>query len=135
MNRVKTKNKNEVASYGEAKIDNWFWENKWKCVYEPQIVIEDEEFLPDWILWPQHGIDKPVIIEFWGLCREDGNVAQWVIKKRERYLFRKATKEAAYTSCPNYYYIGIYPHQLDSLDTWLEEELTKLINTNSKAEV
>ena len=66
-----------MASYGEAQIDNWFWEHNWKCVYEPQIVIDDEEFLPDWILWPQQGINKPIIVEFWGLCREDGGVAQW----------------------------------------------------------
>ncbi len=132
MNRVKTKNKNEVASYGEARIDNWFWENKWTCVYEPQIVIEDEEFLPDWILWPQHGIDKPVIIEFWGLCRENGKVAEWVVRKRERYMYRKEIKETAYTSCDNYYYLGIYPHHLDDLDTWLSAELQQMITTNSK---
>jgi hypothetical protein len=132
LSRVKTKNGNSVASYGEATIDNWFWKNNWKCVYEPQIVIDDEEFLPDWILWPQKGISKPVIIEFWGLCRTEGNVAQWVINKREKYIYRKETKEAAYNKSEDYYYIGIYPKDIKHLSKILEDSLKNLINTNSK---
>tara|TARA_B100000683_G_scaffold46674_1_gene43275 strand:- start:3610 stop:4014 length:405 start_codon:yes stop_codon:yes gene_type:complete len=134
LNKVKTKNQHLVASYGEAQIDNWLWENNWKCVYEPQIVIDDEEFLPDWVVWPQQGIDKPVIIEFWGLCRQDGKIAAWVIKKRDRYLYRKEIKESAYESCPHYYYIGVYPHQLDNLDAVLAEALQQIINSKTRQE-
>lgn len=126
MSRVKTKNGNLVASYGEAKIDNWFWKHNWKCVYEPQIVIDDEEFLPDWILWPQNGIDKPVIVEFWGLCRTEGHIAQWVINKRDKYIYRKGIKELAYGNSADYYYIGIYPNELKTLNEVLEKHLESL---------
>ena len=132
MKRVKTKNGNSVASYGEAQIDNWFWEHNWKCVYEPQIVIGDEEFLPDWILWPQQGIDKPIIVEFWGLCREEGGVARWVLNKRAKYIYRKELKEHAYQNCKDYYYIGIYPQDLKNLTKVMCGHLENLINTNSK---
>lgn len=65
----------------EAQVENWFWEQGIRCIYEPQIVIGDEEFLPDWVLLPQNGIDKPVIIEYWGLCRDDHTLAKWALKK------------------------------------------------------
>lgn len=131
MSRVKTKNGNLVASYGEATIDNWFFEKNWKCVYEPQIVIDDEEFLPDWILWPQQGIDKPVIVEFWGLCRTEGHIAQWVLNKRDKYIYRKEIKEKSYEGSDDYYYIGIYPNEIKNLTEVLEKHLSVLININS----
>ena len=123
---VKTKHGHEVASFSEAQIDNWFWENNWKCVYEPQIVINDEVYLPDWVVWPQKGIDKPIIVEYWGLLRDDKTVAAWVHKKRPRYLRRKAEKEMAYHGSELYYYMGVYPHEVNDLDKILLAKLEGL---------
>lgn len=123
---MKTKHGHEVASFSEAQIDNWFWENGWKCVYEPQIVIDDEVYLPDWVLWPQKGIDKPVIVEYWGLLRDDKTVAAWVQKKRPRYLRRKEEKEMAYRESELYYYVSLYPHEVANLDTILKTRLEEI---------
>ncbi len=76
----------------EAQVENWFWENNIKCIYEPQIVIGDEEFLPDWVLLPQYGLAKPIIVEYWGLCRQDNTLSGWARKKKPRYLDRKQSK-------------------------------------------
>ena len=123
---MKTKHGHDVASFSEAQIDNWFWENGWKCVYEPQIVIDDEVYLPDWVLWPQKGIDKPVIVEYWGLLRDDKTVAAWVQKKRPRYLRRKEEKEMAYRESELYYYVSLYPHEVANLDTILKTRLEEI---------
>ena len=46
-------------------------------MYEPKIPADSEFLLPDWLLLPQCGIDKPVIVEYWGLLRKE-NRADWV---------------------------------------------------------
>ena len=92
-------------------------------MYEPQIVIDDEVYLPDWVLWPQKGIDKPIIVEYWGLLRDDKTVAAWVQKKRPRYLRRKEEKEMAYRESELYYYVSLYPHEVANLDTILKTKL------------
>lgn len=71
------------------------------------------------MLWPQRDFDKPVIVEYWGLLRED--VAPWVLNKRERYVARKEYKENIYSGSENYYYVGILPHQIDIIEELLEE--------------
>ena len=46
----------------------------------------------------------------------------------------KEIKESAYESCPHYYYIGVYPHQLDNLDAVLAEALQQIINSKTRQE-
>lgn len=110
----------------EAQVENWFWEQGIRCIYEPQIVIGDEEFLPDWVLLPQNGIDKPVIIEYWGLCRDDHTLAKWALKKKPRYLDRKQFKESIYNGSEHYYYVGVYPQELNQLGVTLFQKLQDL---------
>jgi hypothetical protein len=110
----------------EAQVENWFWEQGIRCIYEPQIVIGDEEFLPDWVLLPQNGIDKPVIIEYWGLCRDDHTLAKWALKKKPRYLDRKQFKESIYNGSEHYYYVGVYPQELNQLEVTLFQKLQDL---------
>lgn len=79
------------------------------------------------MLWPQKGIDKPVIIEYWGLLRDDKTVADWVHKKRPRYLRRKEEKEMAYRESDLYYYVSLYPQEVVNLDTILKSKLEELL--------
>jgi hypothetical protein len=74
------------------------------------------------VLWPQRNFDKPVIVEYWGLLRED--VAQWVLNKRERYVARKEYKENIYSGSDYYYYVGILPNQIHMIEELLQEVLS-----------
>jgi|TARA_B100002019_G_scaffold169203_1_gene146298 hypothetical protein len=115
-----------VQSLSEAKVENWFWKQDLRCVYEPQIVIDDEEFLPDWVIWPQQGIRKPVIVEYWGLCRDDSTLARWALRKKPKYLERKEFKESIYNGSDDYHYVGVFPDELNQLDVILSEKLELL---------
>ena len=42
-----------------------------QTIYEPEVPTEKGKLIADWLILPQKGLDKPVIIEYWGLLRED----------------------------------------------------------------
>lgn len=115
---IRTKSGNKVQSISEAKIDNYLFESGYHPIYEPTIEMEDWEFKPDWVILPQKSLDKPLIIEYWGLLRKE-NRARWVIDRLPHYLARKEIKENIYESDERYHFLGIYPEQLDDLDVVL----------------
>lgn len=112
---IRTKAGNRVQSISEAKIDDYLFEAGYNPIYEPTIEMEDWEFKPDWVILPQKGLDKPLIIEYWGLLRKE-NRAKWVIERLPQYLARKEIKENIYESDDRYHFLGIYPEHLDDLD-------------------
>ncbi len=113
---IRTNAGNKVQSVSEAKIDDFFYAIGYHPIYEPTIALDDWVFKPDWVLLPQKDLDKPVIVEYWGLLRKE-NRAAWVISRLPHYLERKQIKENAYLASDNYYFLGIYPEQLDDLDS------------------
>ena len=78
--------------------------------------------IADWLILPQKGLDKPVIIEYWGLLRE-GNRAQWVEQRLPRYKEKKIYKENLYESLEDYYYVAIYPNDLENGIDMITEKL------------
>ncbi len=124
-NLIKTESGNLVRSYAEAVIDNWLFDGAWCYTYEPKIEIAGVVYTPDWVLMPQRGIDKPVVIEYWGLLRKGG--AKWVQKRLPKYLSKKEEKESAYMESENYYFVGIVPQDLPELETIFREKLAELV--------
>jgi hypothetical protein len=120
----KCKSGNKVVSWSEQTIDDWFFEHEIRAIYEPQIPADSEFLLPDWLLLPQCGIDKPIIVEYWGLLRKE-NRAEWVKERLPRYLDKKKSKEDIYTDLDAYYYLSILPEHMEDLDNYLPQELEK----------
>ncbi len=118
------KSGNVVVSYSEQTLDDWLYELGLRAIYEPEIPVAPTEFLlPDWLLLPQQGITKPVIIEYWGLLRENDRAA-WVTERLPQYLAKKEFKESIYHELQDYHYLGILPENLD-ID-WLVSTLQKI---------
>mgnify|MGYP003388148201 FL=1 len=130
--RTKTKAGYWVQSYSEAKIDNWLYAHRLNYVYEPVFWIEDKRIVPDWVILPtpELGIEKSIIIEYWGLDygpNEMKEVSEWVRQAAPKYRKRKETKEKAYLEMDNYYYLAISPHECTNLDDWLPKALNQLL--------
>jgi len=118
------KSGNVVVSYSEQTLDDWLYELGLRAIYEPEIPVASTEFLlPDWLLLPQQGITKPVIIEYWGLLRENDRAA-WVTERLPQYIAKKEFKESIYQELQDYHYLGILPENLD-ID-WLVSTLQKI---------
>ena len=126
---VTTASGHRVKSYSEARIDDWFFENGYRTIYEPIIELEGSEFVPDWLILPNDStVLRPIIVEYWGLMR-DGIVADWVIRRRERYERRKVEKEGVFGDSDSYDFIGILPSDIDSpqaMDRYLRGEIETL---------
>jgi len=126
---VTTASGHRVKSYSEARIDDWFFENGYRTIYEPIIELEGSEFVPDWLILPNDStVLRPIIVEYWGLMR-DGIVADWVIRRRERYERRKVEKEGVFGDSDSYDFIGILPSDIDSpqaMDRYLRREIETL---------
>lgn len=126
----KCKSGNQVVSWSEQTIDDWFFDSGIKTIYEPEIPVwlDDSDYLlPDWLILPQHGLDKPVIVEYWGLLRKT-NRAAWVESRLPKYLERKHHKESIYRDLEHYHYLGILPEHIESAETmaqFLRGELEK----------
>lgn len=127
---VKTKSGNLVKSFSEARVDDWFYANGYRTIYEPTIELGGNDFVPDWLILPNDStVLRPILVEYWGLLRE-GHVADWVIQRRERYSLRKEIKEDTYGASQAYDFIGIMPSQLDDpheFDRWMREQLQVLL--------
>ena len=107
-----------VKSFSEARIDDWFHDQGLQTIYEPSLVLEDTLFVPDWLILPDdHTVLRPILVEYWGLLR-DGQVADWVVRRRDRYVSRKLTKERVYGASGSYDFIGIMPEQLADMDAF-----------------
>ncbi len=119
----KCKSGNVVVSYSEQSIDNWLYELGIRAIYEPEIPVATEYLLPDWLLLPQQGINKPVIIEYWGLLRENDR-AEWVSERLPKYLAKKEYKESVYQELSDYHYLGILPENLN-ID-WIVSSLQEI---------
>ena len=126
---VTTASGHRVKSYSEARIDDWFFENGYRTIYEPIIELEGSEFVPDWLILPNDStVLRPIIVAYWGLMR-DGIVADWVIRRRERYERRKVEKEGVFGDSDSYDFIGILPSDIDSpqaMDRYLRREIETL---------
>ena len=126
---VTTASGHRVKSYSEARIDDWFFENGYRTIYEPIIELEGSDFVPDWLILPNDStVLRPIIVEYWGLMR-DGIVADWVIRRRERYERRKLEKEGIFGDSDSYDFIGILPSDIDSpqaMDRYLRREIETL---------
>ncbi len=126
---VTTASGHRVKSYSEAKVDNWFFENGYQTIYEPTIELGGSEFIPDWLILPNDSpVLRPIIVEYWGLLR-DGIVADWVIRRRERYERRKVEKEEIFGDSDSYDFIGILPSDIDSppaMDQYLRKQIETL---------
>ena len=126
---VTTASGHRVKSYSEARIDDWFFENGYRTIYEPIIELEGSDFVPDWLILPNDStVLRPIIVEYWGLMR-DGIVADWVIRRRERYERRKLEKEGVFGDSDSYDFIGILPSDIDSpqaMDRYLRREIETL---------
>lgn len=127
---VDTASGHRVKSYSEARIDDWFHSHGYRTIYEPVIELNGREFIPDWLILPNDStVMRPIIVEYWGLLRE-GKVADWVIKRRERYSLRKIEKEDIFESSEAYDFIGIMPDDISSghrMDSYLSEQLDLLL--------
>jgi len=121
----KCKSGNQVVSYSEQQIDDWLYDFGLRAIYEPEIPVATEAgyLLPDWLLLPQQGLTKPVIIEYWGLLRTD-NRAEWVEARLPRYLEKKHFKETIYQELDDYHYLGILPENLS--EVWLARTLQEI---------
>ncbi len=119
------KSGNVVVSYSEQTLDDWLYELGLRAIYEPEIPITSSTgyLLPDWLLLPQQGITKPVIIEYWGLLRENDRAA-WVTERLPQYIAKKKFKESIYQELQDYHYLGILPENLD-ID-WLVSTLQEI---------
>ena len=106
------KSGHKVISWSEREIDDWLYDLGYQTIYEPEVPTEKGKLIADWLILPQKGLDKPVIIEYWGLLRED-NRAQWVEQRLPRYQEKKIYKENLYESLEDYYYVAIYPKDLE----------------------
>ena len=124
---LKTTCGNLVKSEAERKIDNWLFRHGWSTVYEPKVPFSDgSQLQPDWVLLPQNGICRPVIVEYWGLSVLRPNAAYWAKEAQPKYQRRRKRKEALYTTTPHYHYIGLQLPDLAQLDSTLGEALDAL---------
>lgn len=127
---VDTASGHRVKSYSEARIDDWFHSHGYRTIYEPVIELNGREFIPDWLILPNDStVMRPIIVEYWGLLRK-GKVADWVIKRRERYSLRKIEKEDIFEASEAYDFIGIMPDDISSghrMDSYLSEQLDLLL--------
>lgn len=127
--KCKCKSGHKVASWSERTIDDFLFEAGYKTIYEPDVPTPKGIFKADWLILPQNGLDKPVIIEYWGLLRTT-NRARWVESRLPKYKERMKYKESIYRLLDAYYYVPIYP---EDLERCLEETiLSKLKNLSSK---
>ena len=110
--KCRCKSGHKVVSWSEREIDDWLYDLGYQTIYEPKVPTEKGNLIADWLILPQKGLDKPVIIEYWGLLRED-NRAQWVEQRLPRYQEKKIYKENLYESLEDYYYVAIYPKDLE----------------------
>ena len=125
---LKTNCGNKVKSESERKIDNWLYRNGWISIYEPSLKIHKGKVIhPDWVLLPQNGITKPVIIEYWGLSVLKPNAAYWAKQVQPKYEAKRKKKELFYNNTPDYHYIGLTMPDLTDLDSILGVELDFLI--------
>jgi len=111
--KCQCKSGNSVASWSERTIDDLLFEAGYKTIYEPEVPTPKGVFIADWLVLPQHGLSKPVIIEYWGLLRTT-NRARWVEDRLPKYKQRKKYKESVYSLLDSYYYIAIYPEDLEN---------------------
>ncbi len=124
---LKTKCGNKVKSVSEKRIDDWLFKNGWYSVYEPPIKIDKGKVVnPDWVLLPQNGISKPIIIEYWGLSVLKPNASYWAVQAQPKYNERRKKKELFYESAPDYHYIGLTLPDLKDLDSVLGSALSFL---------
>ena len=109
--KCRCKSGHRVVSWSEREIDDWLYDLGYQTIYEPEVPTEKGNLIADWLILPQKGLHKPVIIEYWGLLRED-NRAQWVEQRLPKYKEKKIYKEDLYESLEDYYYVAIYPNEL-----------------------
>jgi hypothetical protein len=127
--KCKCKSGHKVASWSERTIDDLLYEAGYQTIYEPEVPTPKGNFKADWLILPQNGLDKPVIIEYWGLLRKK-NRARWVENRLPKYRARMKYKESIYQMLDSYHYVAIYPEDLENN---LEERLlSKLKNLSSK---
>jgi hypothetical protein len=126
---VTTASGHRVKSFSEAKIDDWFHAQGLRTIYEPELLLDGRIFVPDWLILPNDTtVMRPILVEYWGLLRE-GDVADWVLQRRQRYLDRKEFKEDVYGASQAYDFIGIMPAQLSDpaeFDRYMRETLQTL---------
>jgi len=123
---LKTACGHRVKSKAEKRIDDWLYRNGWISIYEPEIKFNKTKTQPDWVLLPQKGITKPVIIEYWGLSVLRPNASYWAQEAQPKYQEKRRFKESLYSEDENYYYIGLELPDLTNLDEVLGEALTLL---------
>lgn len=93
-------------------------------MYEPPVRFPNGKVIhPDWVLLPQKGLKKPLIIEYWGLSVLKPNAAHWAIQAQDKYEQKRKKKEAYYTTSPDFHYIGLTMPDLKDLDTVLSSAL------------
>ena len=118
-----------VKSFSEAKVDDWFHAQGIRTIYEPELTLHGNLFVPDWLVLPNDTtVLRPILVEYWGLLRE-GHVADWVVQRRERYIERKLVKEDVYGASDAYDFIGIMPSQLSDpveFDRYMRESIRDL---------
>lgn len=125
---LKTSCGNRVKSVSEKKIDDWLYRNGWYAIYEPPVKVKKGHVLcPDWVLLPQNGIKKPVIIEYWGLSILKPNAANWAIQAQPDYEQKRKRKEEFYMDSSEYHYIGLTMPDLKELETALGSALEFLV--------
>ena len=125
---LKTKCGHKVKSVSERKIDDWLYRNGWYSVYEPPLKVGKGHILsPDWVLLPQNGISKPVIIEYWGLSILKPNASNWAIQAQPDYQQKRKKKEEYYLSSESFHYIGLTMPDLKDLDVALGSSLEFLM--------
>jgi len=123
--RCPCKSGHKVISWSEREIDNWLFELGYETIYEPEVPTDDGRLIADWLILPQKGLTKPVIIEYWGLLRKE-NRAQWVNDRLPRYKKKKIYKENLYVSLEDYYYVSILPEDLILGKNMIVEKLSNL---------
>ena len=67
--KCRCKSGHKVISWSEREIDDWLYDLGYQTIYEPEVPTEKGKLIADWLILPQKGLDKPVIIEYWGLLR------------------------------------------------------------------
>jgi len=120
--KCRCKSGHKVVSWSEREIDDWLYDLGYQTIYEPAVPTENGNLIADWLILPQKGLDKPVIIEYWGLLREDKR-AQWVEQRLPQYKEKKIYKEDLYESLEDYYYVAIYPNEMEQGKEMLTEKL------------
>lgn len=123
---MKTACGHRVKSKAEKRIDDWLHRNGWISIYEPEIKFCKTKTQPDWVLLPQHGITKPVIVEYWGLSVLRPNASYWAQEAQPKYQEKRKFKESLYLDDENYHYIGLELPDLKQLDEVLGEALNRL---------